>query len=333
MPRTIILRFALEEPHLGALRAAFPAVAFPVCATDGELAAAIGDADALIGGGAVSAELLAAAPRLRWVQLPVAGVERMVTPAMLARGITITTFSGVTAPNIAEHLLAMMFAFARNLPVLVRQQDRHVWREGEAAPDPATRGASRTMWPPVFELGGQTLGVVGLGAIGDALARRAHGVGMRVVATRRQSGVAPPHVARLLAPDALPALLAEADHVALCLPLTPATRGIIGAAELARMKRTAYLYNTGRGALIDQDALIAALRGGTIAGAGLDVTTPEPLPADSALWDLPNVLITAHTSGATPRHWERGLALLLDNVRRFLADEPLRNVYDPAAGY
>jgi len=333
MQQMIILRFALEEPYLGALRAAFPDVAFPICTTEGELAAAIGDADALIGGGAVSADLLAAAPRLRWIQLPVAGVERMVTPAMLARGIAITTFSGVTAPNIAEHVLAMMFAFARNLPILLRQQDRHIWREGETVPDPATRGASRTMWPPVFELGGQTLGVVGLGAIGDALAQRAHGIGMRVIATRWRPDSLPPHVARLLDPDALPALLAEADHVALCVPLTAATRGIVGAAELARMKRTAYLYNTGRGALIDQDALIAALQNGTIAGAGLDVTTPEPLTADSALWDLPNVLITAHTSGATPRHWERGIALILDNVRRFLADEPLRNVYDPGAGY
>ncbi len=333
MQRTIILRFALEEPYLGALRAAFPAVAFPVCATEGELAAAIGDADALIGGGALSADLLAAALRLRWVQLPVAGVERMVTPEMLTRGITITTFSGVTAPNIAEHVLALMFAFARNLPVLIRQQDRHVWREGETTPNPATRGASRTMWPPVFELGGQTLGVVGLGAIGDALAQRAHGIGMRVIATRRSPGDLPPHVTRLFAPDALPALLVAADHLALCVPLTAATRGIVGAAELARMKRTAYLYNTGRGALIDQNALIAALRGGMIAGAGLDVTTPEPLPADSALWRLPNVLITAHTSGATPRHWERGMELIRDNVRRFLADAPLRNVYDPVAGY
>lgn len=189
------------------------------------------------------------------------------------------------------------------------------------------------MWPPVFELGGQTLGVVGLGAIGDALAQRAYGVGMRVIATRRRPGDLPPHVARVLAPDALPTLLAEADHVALCLPLTATTRGIVGAAELARMKRTAYVYNTGRGVLMDQDALIAALRGGAIAGAGLDVTTPEPLPADSALWDLPNVLITAHTSGATPRHWDRGLELILDNVRRLLADETLRNVYDPVAGY
>lgn len=333
MRPTIILRFALDEPYLTTLRAAFPQVDFPVCATSEDLARAIGAADALIGGGALDAALLAAAPRLRWVQLPTAGVDGQDLGALVARGIAVTTFSGVTAPNIAEHILTLMFAFARNLRLLIRQQDRHIWRDGATADDPRQRGASRTLFPPVFELEGQTLGVVGLGAIGDALARKAHGVGMRVIATKRQPVAPPAHIARLLPVEQLPTLLAESDHVALCLPNTAATRGLIGARELRLMKPTAYLYNTGRGVLVDQEALIAALRAGTIAGAGLDVTTPEPLPADSPLWDLPNVLMTAHTSGATPRHWERGLALISENVRRFLADEPLRNRFDPAAGY
>ena len=333
MRPTIILRFALDEPYLTTLRTTFPAVDFPICTTPEELAAAIGGADAIIGGGALDAALLATAPRLRWVQLPVAGVDGLDTAPLVAHGLTVTTFSGVTAPNIAEHVMMLMFAFARNIRLLIRQQDRHIWRDGATAGDPRQRAASRTLFPPVFELEGQTLGVVGLGAIGDALARKAHGVGMRVIATRRHPGVPPPHIAHLFAPDALPALLAEADHVALCLPLTAETRGLIGAAELGQMRRSAYLYNTGRGALVDQDALVDALRAGTIAGAGLDVTTPEPLPAASPLWDLPNVLMTAHTSGATPRHWERGLALISENVRRFLADEPLHNRFDPATGY
>lgn len=333
MRPTIILRFALEEPYLTTLRSTFPEVDFPICATPEELAATIGAADALIGGGALDAALLDAAPRLRWVQLPVAGVDGMDTAPLVARKIMVTTFSGVTAPNIAEHIMMLMFAFARNLRLLLRQQERHIWRDGAGPGDPRQRAASRTLFPPVFDLEGQTLGVVGLGAIGDALARKAHGVGMRVVATRRRGGETPAHLDRLYAPAELDALLAEADHVALCLPLTAASRGLIGARELGLMRQGAYLYNTGRGALVDQDALIAALRSGTIAGAGLDVTTPEPLPADSPLWDLPNVLLTAHTSGATPRHWERGVALLAENVRRFLADEPLRNRYDPATGY
>lgn len=333
MRPTIILRFALEEPYLTTLRSTFPEVDFPICATPEELAAAIGAADALIGGGALDAALLDAAPRLRWVQLPVAGVDGMDTAPLVARGIMVTTFSGVTAPNIAEHVMMLMFAFARNLRLLLGQQEKHIWRDGAGPGDPRQRAASRTLFPPVFELEGQTLGVVGLGAIGDALARKAHGVGMRVIATRRRGGETPAHLERLYAPAELDTLLAEADHVALCLPLTAESRGLIGARELGLMRPTAYLYNTGRGKLVDQDALIAALRSGTIAGAGLDVTTPEPLPADSPLWDLPNVLMTAHTSGATPRHWERGLALISENVRRFLAGEPLRNRFDPAAGY
>lgn len=333
MRPTIALRFALEEPYLTELRAAFPEVDFPVCASAEELTRVIGTVDALIGGGAVDAALLATAPRLRWVQLPTAGVDGQTLAPLVERGVAVTTFSGVTAPNIAEHVLMLMFAFARNLRLLLGQQDRHIWRDGATAADPRQRGASRTLFPPVFELEGQTLGVVGLGAIGDALARKAHGVGMRVIATRRQPAAPPAHIDRLLPTAELPTLLAEADHVALCLPLTAETRGLIGARELGQMRRSAYLYNTGRGALVDQDALVAALLAGTIAGAGLDVTTPEPLPAESPLWDLPNVLMTAHTSGATPRHWERGLALISENVRRFLADEPLRNRYDPAAGY
>ena len=330
---TIALRFALDEPYLTELRAAFPAVDFPVCATLDDLTPMRGEIDALIGGGALDAAFLAAAPRLRWVQLPTAGVDGQALAPLVARDVAVTTFSGVTAPNIAEHILMLMFAFARNLRLLLRQQDRHIWRDGATAGDPRQRGASRTLFPPVFELEGQTLGVVGLGAIGDALARKAHGVGMRVLATKRQPAVPPAHIDRLLPSEELPTLLAEADHVALCLPLTAATRGLIGANELRLMRSTAYLYNTGRGALVDQDALVAALRAGTIAGAGLDVTTPEPLPADSPLWDLPNVLMTAHTSGATPRHWERGVALIRENVRRFLVDEPLLNRFDPAAGY
>ena len=329
----IVLRFALDEPYLSTLRATFPEVDFPICATAEELAATIGEADALIGGGALDAPLLDAAARLRWVQLPVAGVDGFDTAPLVARGIAITTFSGVTAPNIAEHVLMMMFAFARNIRLLLHQQERHIWRDGITASDPRLRGASRTLFPPVFELEGQTLGVVGLGAIGDALARKAHGVGMRVIATRRRSGSPPSHLDRLLPPDELPTLLAESDHVALCLPLTGQTRGLIGARELAQMRRSAYLYNTGRGALVDQGSLIVALQSGALAGAGLDVTTPEPLPADSPLWDLPNVLMTAHTSGATPQHWERGLALIVENVRRFLADEPLCNRFKPEAGY
>jgi phosphoglycerate dehydrogenase-like enzyme len=157
---------------------------------------------------------------------------------------------------------------------------------------------------------------------------------MRVVGTQRHEEEPPPYVERLLTgEDGLDELLPIADHVVLCLPLTPQTRHTIGASELARMQPSAYLYNIGRGDLIDQDALVEALCAKRIAGAGLDVATPEPLPPESPLWDAPNVLITDHTAGETPRYWDRGIELVVDNLRRYLAGEPLRNVVDTRAGY
>jgi len=325
----IIVRIPLEERYHTQVCAAFPQADFPVCLTPEELRLQIGDAVALIGGGPLSGDLLAAAPVLRWFQVPFAGVEWALTPELIARGITVTNFSGVHVPNIPEHILALMFTFARQLRFLGHQQDQHVWGYG-----PNRRGEPPASFSDnLFEIEGQTLGILGLGDIGVSLAQKAHALGMHVLATRRHPRDPPPYVDRLVPNDALPELLAASDHVALCLPLTTATRDIIGAAELAQMKPTAYIYNIGRGELIAQDALIAALHAGTIAGAGLDVATPEPLSVDSPLWDMPNVFITGHTAGSTPKYWERGTALVIENVRRFLAGEPLRNVVDPAAGY
>lgn len=303
------------------LERAFPGVAFPVCPTAADLHAVIGAADALIGGGLVTRDTVRRAARLRWIQATSAGVNHLPIPEISERQIVLTNFSGVLADPIAEHIVSLMLAFARGLRALFALQDRHRWRADDG---------SR---PATFELTGQTIGIVGLGEIGEALARRAHGLGMRVLATRRRPARMPTYVDQLLPSTGLPELLKAADHVVLCLPLTQETRGVIGAAELALMRRSAYLYNVGRGGLIEQEALITALRTGQIAGAGLDVTEPEPLPATSPLWDLPNVLLTMHSSGATPRPWDRGIALVSENVAHFLAGTALRNVVDVAAGY
>lgn len=317
----LVVGIELDERYLARLRDAAPAAEFVVATHPDVLRVALADADALIGAWSLDAGLLDAAPRLRWIQATGAGVERILNPELLLRDIVLTNLSGVHAPNIAEHVLAMMLAFARGLPTLFRDQLRHVWRgDHEEA-------------LPRFELAGQTLLVAGLGDIGDALARRADGLGMRVIATRRRPESRPPYVARLLPPAGLAELLPEADHVALCLPLTPATRQIMNVTMLGLLRPTAYLYNIGRGDLLDQESLLVALREGRLAGAGLDVTSPEPLPADSPLWDLPNVIVTAHTSGHTPRYWDRGIEIVADNVRRFLAGEPLHNVVDQVAGY
>jgi phosphoglycerate dehydrogenase-like enzyme len=319
--QVVVLRADPGARHRDRLNREFPDLDLPLAETPDALADVLGHAVALVGGTSISAELLAAAPRLRWIQATSAGVEEFLIPELRERSITLTNFSGVAAPNIAEHVLALVLAFARGLKPLLERQARRNWPEED-----------RTV--PTFELSGQTLGVVGMGDIGDEVAKRAHALGMRVVASQRHEEEPPPYVERLLTgEDGLDALLPIADHVVLCLPLTAQTRHTISAAELARMQPSAYLYNIGRGDLIDQDALVEALSAGRIAGAGLDVATPEPLPPDSPLWDLANVIITDHTAGETPRYWDRGIELVVDNLRRFQAGEQLRNVVDTRAGY
>ncbi len=278
----------------------------------------IAEADAVIGD--VPDALLSRAARLRWVQTTGAGANAVCTPGMIARDDIIgTSCVGVHVASVPEQTLAMLLAFARRLPEqIVNQHTAH-----------------RFYWPTgMFEVEGQTMGILGLGNIGLALARKAKGLGMRVTGWRR-SGT--PALAGLLdrqfAPDDLNGLLADADHVVICLPLTPETQGLIGAAELRLMKRSAYLYNVGRGAIVDQDALIAALHDGTIAGCGTDVPEPEPLPPDHPLWDAPNLILLTHYGGLTPRYGPRAYAIISENVRRFLAGEPLQNVVDKRRGY
>jgi phosphoglycerate dehydrogenase-like enzyme len=264
--------------------------------------------------------LLDAAPALRWLHLRGAGVDRIVTPRLVASDVVLTNGSGNHAPNIAEHLLGMMLAFARRFPQLLRAQQARQW---------TTFGMD-----DFFELSGQTLAIVGMGAIGAELAWRAHALGMQVVGVRRHAGGPPPRGAARVEPlAALDDVLAAADHVAIALPLTDHTRGMFDARRLARCKAGAYLYNVGRGPIVDAAALLEALDGGRLAGAGLDVTDPEPLPATSPLWTHPKVMVTAHTSGLTPRSFERYQALLLENLRRFVGGEELVNVVDKRSGY
>lgn len=272
--------------------------------------------DAFVGRGS-HVELLSDAPRLQWVQTLTAGADAVSFPDLAARGIVMTNGSGIHAPNLAEHLLGLMLAFARNLQSLMRLQQRREWAQQARQ----------------FELGGQTLCVVGLGDIGLALAERANALGMRVTGVRRRDIPCPPFVEAVARLDTMDALLAEADHVAVCLPLTARTGTVIDADKLRVMKRGAYIYNIGRGELIDQDVMIELLASGHLAGAGLDVTTPEPLPADSPLWDMENVIITSHTGGRSPRRLDRFIDLLLDNIERYRTDQPLRNVVDPVEGY
>ena len=264
--------------------------------------------------------ILDAGRGLQWLHQRGAGIDRIATPKLVASDLVLTNGSGNHAINIAEHVLGLMLAFARQLPALLRAQDARQWRP-----------------PPIeslFELSGQTLAVVGAGALGRAVAERAAAFGMRVHGVRRApDGALPSGFAAMTSTVAIDNALRDAEHVVITLPLTAETQGLFSTARLAAMKPGAHLYNVGRGGIVDHAALLAALRTGHLAGAGLDVTDPEPLPADSPLWAEPNVIVTAHSSGLTPRSYERYQALLLDNIGRFKRGDELLNVVDKARGY
>lgn len=323
----IVIALGADSADAAAFRAALArfgdriAVAF---ATGDELARALPGAEIVVALG-LSDDDLARAQRLRWLSSWAAGVERVARPSLLSRGIVLTNASGVHGPNIAEHLLAMILMFTRAMPRLYRAQLARRWERSSA---------SRADGPG--ELTGKTLLIVGLGRIGEALAARARPFGVRLVAVkhdpsaRHDAGVA---VDELVGMDALDEVLGRADHVCLTVPLTRDTHHLIDARRLALMRPTACLYNISRGAVVDQAALVDALRSGRLAGAGLDVFEHEPLPDDSPLWDLHNVILTPHVAGLTPHYFERAAALFADNLDRFLSGQPLRNAYDPARGY
>lgn len=316
---TLVIRFPLDDRFVQHLRTRFPDLAIHVVDDEDAFRAHLPHADAVVGWG-VNPEELTLASRLRWIQTVGAGVDGVITPELIASGILLTNNSGVHAPNIAEHLMSLMLAFARQLPQHIRAQDTHTWRH-------------ETWRSGIFELNGQMLLIVGLGDIGQALAKRAAPFGMNVIGVRRREGPTPEGVSNVVNIDDLPGVLADADHVAICLPLTTQTRGLFDRKTLYGMKQGSFLYNIGRGSIVDQSALIDALSDGHLGGAGLDVTEPEPLPPDSPLWDLPNAIITSHTSGVTPNYWDRAIVILESNIERYRSGNELLNVVDLQAGY
>jgi phosphoglycerate dehydrogenase-like enzyme len=270
----------------------------------------------------IPAELLREGRELRWVHSGAAGVRGSLTEAMRQSDVVFTNSAGIHGPPVAETVVGYLLHFARGLDYAVRSQAESRWDKGifDAAD------------APVRELAESTVGVIGLGGIGREVAWRAGALGARVVAVRRRPEPVD-GVELLHGDDALDRLLAESDYVVLTVPETPETTGLMDADALARMPAHAVLVNVSRGGLIDDDALVAALRAGTLRGAALDAFGTEPLPADHPLWTAPRTLLTPHTSAYTHRFWERESDLLLENLRRYRAGEPLRNVVDKAAGY
>lgn len=282
------------------------------------------ETEVLLGNPVVPNDILQRAPKLKLVQLTSAGADRLID-SELARSdrVSVTTASGIHAVPIGEYVIGVMIAFAKGFPRAYRSQQENTWRPYIAS-----------------ELEDATVGILGLGAIGRHVAKLAKGFGMRVIATRRSqekrmSGAAAgeQYVDEMFARDEIPVMLGECDYVVVAVPLTEESRYLIGEAELSAMKRNAVIVNIARGAVIDQQALIRAVKNGVIGGVALDVTDPEPLPPDSELWRLDNVMITPHISGGTPKYMDRAIELFCDNLRRYLAGEPLRNVVDPLRGY
>jgi phosphoglycerate dehydrogenase-like enzyme len=269
--------------------------------------------------GFIDAAHLRAGKNLRWVQQGSAGVEGVVTiPELLGRDIILTNMQRAFAPEIADQAMAYLLAFTRGLTHFIRQPPE---------------GSSRR--PPeavLEELQGKTLLVIGLGGIGGAIASRAYGFGMRVLATDPKVIERPPSVEELHRPDAFHRLLPRADIVASAVPLTPLSRGMIGEKEFAMMKRGAILINVSRGGVVDTEALVSALDRGQVSAAGLDVTDPEPLPAGHPLRKR-NVIITPHTAGQSPGGQRRAHELFRENLRRFASGEMLLNIVDKTAGY
>ena len=283
-------------------------------ATPREIAAA----DATIG--VCSAQVLAQAKQLQWIQWPAAGVERCVQqPLMHERHLLLTNLQRTMGPSMAEHVLGMMLVLSRHLDYFLKEQQQARWVGDDA--------------PHLADLEGKTVLVVGLGGIGTEVARRAHAFGMRVIATRASGRTGPDYVSYVGLPDELLKLAKDAEFIVNCAPLTPQTTGIFNREFFAGLKPGAYFISVGRGRSTVTADLIAALKGGQLAGAGLDVVDPEPLPADSPLWRLPNLIITPHVSADTPLAEEQRTALLRENLRRYVAGEPMLSVVDIERGY
>lgn len=276
------------------------------------------------------------APHLRWVQMHLAGVDQILEhPLFTSSDVIFTTVSGIHATSMAEYVLGQMLAFGHRFLRMMEDKASATWPEGRwkrYVPD---------------ELRGATVGIVGYGSVGREVARLAQAFGMRVLAVKRDvrnlasddytlPGTGDPEgdiPDRIYPPQALRSFLKECDYVVLTVPLTPETRHMINADALAAMKSDAILINVARGEVVDEEALISALQEGTIGGAALDVYSQEPLPPESPLWALPNVIMSPHVSGFSPHYNERSVELFAENLRRFLAGEELINVVDRKRGY
>ena len=318
----LLISFDLPETCVRKIKAVSPNLNVQQSRDGEEPARLINRADILFAG-YFSREMFGSASRLKWIQTHLTGVEGFLYPEVVRSQVIVTNAGGVSSIPISEQVMGMMLCLSRKLHVFIGNQLECRWRTGELE-----------LLAQLEELAGKTVGIVGLGRIGAEIAKRAKCFEMKVIATRRRaSSQAPSYVDKLVAAENLNELLAESDFVVLQLPLTGETRGMFGEHQFRSMKRTAYLINTGRGEVVKEDALIKALKEGTITGAALDTFAIEPLPKDSPLWGMKNVIITPHVAGFTPNYLDRLTDLFCENLKRFIRNEQLINVVDKTLGY
>jgi phosphoglycerate dehydrogenase-like enzyme len=304
------------------LRSNFPQVEIVHLPDYKRLDAEIPDAAVLVAW-SVRPEQISAAKKLRWIHSPAAAVHQLMFPELIHSKVILTNARKVHGPVVAEHVIALIFALAKKIPGSVALQQKHVWGQ-------------QILWdetPRVREVAGATLGLVGLGSIGRAVLHSAKALGMKVIAVREHPEKGSEGADAVFGPARIDDLFRQSDYIVLAAPVTDSTKALANAERLALMKREACLINVGRGPLVDESALAAALRGKSIGGAALDVFPKEPLDANSPLWDLPDLLITPHTAALTDKLWERHYALLSENLRRYLADESLLGLVDKKKGY
>jgi phosphoglycerate dehydrogenase-like enzyme len=319
-PKKIVLT---SMGPLDALKSAAPGVEFVVVNDAAEMAKAAVDADGIASGDNVVCDerVLAAAKKVRWVAVYSAGVEECLgKSALMKPGVVVTNMRAIAGPVMAEHSIALMYALSRSLHVSVSRQASGNWSRNFAGSQPQS-------------LTGKTVLIAGLGGIGLEVAKRAHALGLKVIATRNSSRDKPDFVSYVGLSDELPTLIEQADVVVSALPLTPQTTNLFDAKLFARMKKTAYFINVGRGGSVVTNDLVAALNNGTIAGAGLDVTEPEPLPKDHALWSAKNVIISPHMSAQSDLGGGTRSLILREQIRRFANGDKLLAVVDLQKGY
>jgi len=315
----IVLGSRPQDSRIEQFRSAYPDVEFVAAGSPQDVISAVADADAYFGN--PSREVFLAAKKLRWIQAPSAGIEFVhQIPELVASDVVLTNARGAHATTIAEHTFAMLLTLTRGLRFFDHAKGCHTWLRGDG-------------YRQVEGLAGKTIGIVGYGNIGRAIGKRAHAFEMTVKAVDAQPVTGDGYASSVQQLDGLNGMIRESDVLAVAVPITPETRGMIGEEQIRLLKPGSYLVAVSRGGIVDEPALIRALKDGHLAGAGLDVTEVEPLPSDNPLWDAPNLIITPHISGGSQLTTELMWTIFFENVGHFVKGEPLRNVTDKKLGY